>query len=174
MNERTNLDINWSLGTPKANPVEQKKASVQNAAIQKMAIYGTPQERRTVSTAQQEGNRLGQTQEVKDLLGLGPVEFSARYGFDEQRDRAAYARDYLDLQDLQDLKNAERSTGDMVRDSAIDAGIMAANTVGGVAALGTNVVDQALGTTLRQHSSQSVIWVWALRTRRQPSMPWAA
>lgn len=41
MNDRTNLDINWSLGTPKDSPrVAEKKAGLEATAIQKMAIFG--------------------------------------------------------------------------------------------------------------------------------------
>lgn len=158
MVENTGLNINWALGTPAAESpaVAEKKARLQDSAIQKMAVWGSPQEQRAVVTAEQQGNRLADDQAIEDIWNLNPAEYSSKYGADAEQARWNYRRDFYDVQDM---KNAVRSGKDVAKDSAIDAGLMAANTVGGVAALGANAVDAALGTTMSPHLSQGLDWL---------------
>lgn len=155
MNERTNLDINWAIGTPKASSpkIAEKQSSVQERALQKQALFGSPQEQRVMATAVLQGNRAGQAEEVADIWRMNPIEFAERYGQEAQDARMASSGT---LTDVYRLKNRQRTSGEMLQDSAIDAGLMAANTVGGAAALGLNAIDQVLGTDNSARLSQDL------------------
>lgn len=155
MADQNPLDINWNMGT-ESPTVAAKKAAVQDAAIQKMALFGSPEEQRTVATARLQGNRMGETDAVRDISLLNAVEFSDKYGSEAEQARAGFAGA---VAGVQRLKAAERGTEDVVKDSVIDAALMAANTVGGIATLGALGIDSALGTTMSPDIAEGMDWL---------------
>ena len=118
--------------------VAAKKAAVQQTALQKMANYGGPAEQRVIATAMAQGNRLAEDAGLQDL-DLDPLSYIEKYGLEAFQNRGRIHQARLDLQRL---KNAERGTGDMLKDAAIDVGIGAMNTLGGAAVLGVNASEQ--------------------------------
>ncbi len=136
-----------------APAAEAKKLSVDAAARQKMALMGSPEEQRLMATAEIQGNRLAQGAEIQDISGLNTAEFALKYGHDAARLRGEYSRN---VREINALRNRQRSTADVIQDSAIDVTKMAVNTVGGLGALATNLTDAALGTTLSPHISEAL------------------
>lgn len=156
MTERSNLpsaaDLFLSFGTPApeagstsspavgAPAVEAKRARLQETALQKMAVYGTPAEQRVVATGIVNGNRISEDQGLKDL-DLAPLDYIEKYGYDAFVNRANFSDAYLGLLELQ---NAERSGGDTAKDSALDVGVGLVNTAGGAASALTASADQTI------------------------------
>lgn len=132
---------------------QEKQVSVQDRALQKMALLGSAEEQHVIATAEMQGNVPGQAPEIQDIRRLRPAEFALKYGHEAERMRAEYARTYLGLQDF---KGRERSTGEMLKDAAIDATKMATNTVAGVGILGLNAQDLIFGTTASPIASEAL------------------
>lgn len=152
--------LKWDLGTTVPVEAQQrvasaaatKQANLDEASILKQAIFGGPDTQRVIATAVDQGNRLGQDPSLEDLaLPFG--EFADRYGDEAARNRFRFDQA---RRELDSLKNRERSTGGVVRDTLIDTGLAAANVVGGAVALGTNLTDQLLDTNVSQRVSQGL------------------
>ena len=140
----TSADL--SFGTPvsnKAATVSQasaaKAGAVQEKSLFKQAVYGSPEEQNRIATAILQDNELAQSQDAQDLF-LPPDQLAQKYGAQAALDRANFAETYFNLREL---KNEKRSTGEMLKDSAIDTGLAAANMVGGAGVLGLTAVDIA-------------------------------
>src|SRR5690606_31862458 len=144
------LSSDWSLGSMN---IAAKQAQIQDVSLEKKALLGSAAERRVAQTAQLQDTRLGETEALQDIDRLNDFEFESKYGPGSARAR----QDYLaERRDLRNLKNAERSTEDVITDSLIDAGVMAANTVGGAAALGASAADMVLGTDSSPRISEAL------------------
>jgi hypothetical protein len=148
MAEKLSFNLNWAPtpAAPTDSPaVAEKKAQLEATAIQKKAMFGTPQEQQRIATADLQGNRLADDQSLQDLKTMQPDELLRVYGKDAWLGRG----NYLDARrGVEVLKESERDWDQVAGDSLIDTGKMAANVVGGVAALGTAGVDAVLGTTM--------------------------
>jgi hypothetical protein len=147
---------------------ETKKALVQERALQKMALLGTEEERRTIATAELQGNALADAPEIQDIRELDPVSFAAKYGHEAERLRAEYARSMMELEGL---KARRRTTAETAGDAALDAVRMGVNTAGGVGVLGFNILDEVSGTTLSPRASEALDAAGeALGSRQSPLM----
>lgn len=133
--------VDWDLGTPVDRSAD-KKASVSETALMKKAVMGTKAEQRTIATAVNQDNDLANDPGLDDLLNMDTLELAAKYGSEVALNRHKFAREQ---QDLLALKGRERNNDDVVKDAAIDTGLMAANTVGNAAALALAAFDQVSG-----------------------------
>jgi len=133
----------YRIGSPITFPERSaaKKEYLELTSRQKQALYGSDLERRAIATAQMNGNDLGQQPDVRELTELDPLEFAAKYGPEAAVARNVYGKAY---QDLATLLDRERPRSDVIKDSAIDAGLAVTNVLGSTAALGTLVGDKLL------------------------------
>lgn len=145
-----------SGGKPDGAAVASKKASVDQVAMMKQAVLGSEEDARQVATARIQDNLLGNEEFVQDLYGASNYELSEKYGQDIADQRYVFAQRH---RELLELKRATRDAGQVWNDAAIDTGLMAANTVGGAAALGAAGIDAAFGTTASPHISAGLNWL---------------
>ena len=121
---------------------EQKKADVANAAETKMAVMNQGQNNPTnyqTALAAQTGQGLSAMDErQRDAATMDPLSLYAKYGNQATQmmsDRAAGARALR-----QDQSIAPRSGSQIAADSITGVGLGLANSVGGLASLGTGIV----------------------------------
>lgn len=92
------------------------------------------------------GNKTIPTQVEADLLNMTPVDLAKKYGFDQAMDLMQRGQQAQGA--IQGDLNTYRSTPQAVGDFAASVGLGAANSVGGIAALGAGIVNKNAGTSL--------------------------
>ena len=100
------------------NSISNKQASVEEMSTMKQVLLGNEQTQRAIVTADQQGNELGQNQQVQDALYMDPFEFAVKYGPRGNRERQRIRDAYSSLKADQRL---DRSSGEAIGDSALSA-----------------------------------------------------
>jgi hypothetical protein len=135
------------MGTPAPNPTphQSKAKSVESKSLLKRALLGSPEDQRLIATAYLEGNELGQDPDIRSIFEDDSLSFSMKHGAAADRARGEINGQ---LQQIRELKEKERTGGEVLQDSALAVGNALARTVGAFGQLGATAIDQAFLTSV--------------------------
>lgn len=149
--------LDFGTPAPADSPaISVKKAGLAQASAMKQATMGSPEFQRTVATAARQGNDLGQAEFAQDLYNLSNTEMALKYGQEAVDNRHQFAEAH---RQVGELKTAQRTNGEVAADAGIDFGLMAANTLGGIANFGAAGVDAVTGSSISPEISRGLNWL---------------
>ena len=125
-------------GSAVVDATAAKQDAVSDASRMKTFLMTSPEEMHIAATATLGGNLAGDDPMIQDLRSLNRAELTAKYGEEAMLKAGDFYGAVLDLRKFNDR---ERTWGQVAKDSALDAGIMAVNTAGGAGILGALITD---------------------------------